>query len=222
MPDSDTIGQTKITDMKKTIFILLAACFFQAAIAQKSRVGITGGVTTSNIYDNIEGNDKTDAKWGSTFGLILEAPLCGKFSFQPGAHYVQKGAIISETSEEKISIALRYAELHCNFLYNTKGKDGGIFAGLGPVLSFAMPSKRVTDNDEGTSEQALSFGNEPIDDLRGVDYGANGILGYRGKKGLLLAFNYTLGLRNINPGGGEPKIKSGSFGIRLGYLFNNK
>lgn len=208
--------------MKKLFFILLGACVFQAAVAQKSRVGITAGVTGSNLYDNIEGNDKTGSVGGATLGLILEVPLCGKFSFQPGVHYVQKGAVLKEVAAEKISWKLRYAEFHWNFLYNTKGKDGGFFIGGGPVLSFAMPSKQVTENNEGKSEKALIFGDDAIDDLRGVDYGLNGLMGLRLKKGWSLGVNYTLGLRNLVPGGGDDKLNSGSFGVRLGYLFPNK
>lgn len=208
--------------MKKLFLILLAASVFQAADAQKSRVGITAGVSGSNLYDNIDGNTKFDATGGAILGMILEVPLCGKFSFQPGVLYVQKGAVISETAAEKITWKLRYAEFQWNFLYNTKGKDGGFFIGGGPVLSFAVPSKQVTENNEGKSEKALLIGDEPTDDIRGMDYGLNGTLGLRNKKGWSLGVNYTLGLRNLNPGGGDPTVKSGSFGVRLSYLFPNK
>lgn len=214
--------QTKKTDMKKLLLILLSACLLQVADAQKSRVGITAGVTSANLYDNIDGNDKTDVVGGATIGMILEVPLCGKFSFQPGVHYIQKGTILKEVQAEKISWRLRYAEFNWNFLYNTKGKDGGFYIGGGPVISFAVPSKQVTENSEGKAERALVFGNEPIDNLRGVDYGLNGMLGVRNKKGWSLGASYTLGLRNLTPGGGEPNWKSGCLAIRLGYLFPNK
>jgi hypothetical protein len=208
--------------MKKLLFILLSACVFQAAVAQKSRVGITAGLTSSNLYDNVDGNDKTNSPIGATLGMILEVPLCGKFSFQPGVHYVQKGTVIKEVADEKITWELRYAEFQYNFLVNTKGKDGGFFIGGGPVLSFGVPSKQVTENNEGKAERSLSLGNENVDNLRGVDYGLNGLLGLRLKCGWSLGLNYTQGLRNLTPGGGEPKLKSGSVGLRIGYLFPNK
>ncbi|MBK6936213.1 MAG: PorT family protein [Chitinophagaceae bacterium] len=208
--------------MKKTIFILSAVFFLTAAQAQKARVGITTGLTYSNIYDNVEGNDKTDAKRGLSLGMILDAPICtGAFSFQPTLQYVQKGTVWTNYQAEKTSWALRYAELQANFLFNTNKKNGGFFVGLGPAASYAVPSKKVVENNEGTSEKALTFGDEAINDYRRLDLGANGIIGYRDKMGWLLAVNYTYGLRNQHPGGGDTKYNNASVGIKIGYLFKN-
>jgi hypothetical protein len=210
--------QTKITDMKKILSILLAVILVHTAIAQKgkAKVGITAGATWSNLYDNVDGNAKTDARNGFTFGMIVDAPINMCWSFQPGFHYVQKGAVLSETLIEKKYLALRYAELQMNFVKNTKG---GLFAGLGPVLSLGVPSKRVSVIDGVHTEKGVTFGNIASNDLRGVDYGANALLGYKCKKGLLVSVNYTLGLRNLTPDGAEPKMKSGSLGVKLGYFF---
>ncbi len=204
--------------MKKILSILLAVVIVHTAIAQKgkAKVGITAGTTWSNLYDNVDGNAKTDARNGFTFGMIVDAPINMCWSFQPGFHYVQKGAVTSETLTEKKYLALRYAELHMNLVKNTKG---GLFAGLGPVVSFGVPSKRVTVTDGIHTDKAVTFGNIASNDLRGVDYGANALLGYKCKNGLLLSVNYTLGLRNLTPDGAEPKLKSGSLGVRLGYFF---
>jgi Outer membrane protein beta-barrel domain len=208
--------QTKITDMKKILSILLAVVIVNTAIAQKAKVGVVAGTTWSNLYDNVDGNAKTDARMGASVGLILDAPINPCWTFQPTVQYVQKGANLPETNIEKKYIALRYAELQLNFLKTTKS---GIFAGLGPVLSFAVPSKAVTENNDGKSEKALTFGNDPINDYRGMDYGANALLGVKCKNGFLISANYTLGLRNLTPAGAEPVLKSGSFGVKVGYLF---
>lgn len=208
--------------MKKVTFILIAVLYVVAAQAQKTRVGISTGLTYSNIYDNVEGNDKTDAKRGLSLGMFLEAPICdGSFSFQPTLQYVQKGTVWTNYRAEKTSWALRYAELQANFLFNTNKKNGGFFVGLGPAFSYAVPSKIVVENKEGTSEKALTFGNEAINDYRRLDIGANGIIGYRDKMGWLLAVNYTYGLRNQHPGGGDVKYNNAYVGIKIGYLFKN-
>ncbi|MBK8140641.1 MAG: hypothetical protein IPK57_06270 [Chitinophagaceae bacterium] len=49
------------------------------------------------------------------------------------------------------------------------------------------------------------------------------IAGYRFKGGFSFAFNYTIGLRNLVPiENGSDEIKNHCFGLRLGYLVNNK
>lgn len=204
--------------MKKFFFVLLAATSFSTVFGQKgkSRVGITTGIAWSNIYDNVDGNAKTDAKTGFSVGLVLDAPINPCWTFQPAVQYIQKGSNLATVNNVETSIALRYAEVQFNFLKNTKS---GIYAGLGPVISFAMPSKKVIESSDGKSETPLLFGNESNKNYRGFDYGANALLGFKCKNGILLGFNYTLGLRNLTPGGVEPKQKSGSLGFKVGYLF---
>jgi hypothetical protein len=204
--------------MKKIFFVLMAVVAVQAASAQKgkAKVGITAGMAWSNLYDNVDGNAKTDARSGASVGIVLDAPINPCWTFQPTIQYIQKGANIIKSKEENKYIALRYAELQLNFL---KTSRSGIYAGIGPVVSFAMPSKTVTENSDGTSEKPLTFGNEPINNYRGLDYGANALLGVKCKNGMLVGINYTLGLRNLTPAGAEPKQKTGSFGFKVGYLF---
>lgn len=208
--------------MKKVFFVLTMSLFVVAAQAQKARVGITTGLTYSNIYDNVVGNDKTDAKRGLSLGMIVEAPICsGAFSFQPALQYVQKGSVWTDLAAAKTSWALRYAELQANFLFNTNKKNGGFFVGLGPAVSYAVPSKSVVETKDGKTEKALLLGDDALDNYRRVDIGANGIIGYRDRMGWLLAVNYTYGLRNQYPGGGETKYNNASVGIKIGYLFKN-
>jgi Outer membrane protein beta-barrel domain len=204
--------------MKKIFFVLLTVIAVQVAFAQKgkAKVGITAGIAWSNLYDNVDGNEKTDARTGASVGLVLDAPINPCWTFQPAVQYIQKGANIIKSKDETKYIALRYAELQLNFLKTTRS---GIYAGIGPVLSFAMPSKTVTENSDGTSEKPLTFGNEPINNYRGLDYGANAVIGVKCKSGILVGLNYTLGLRNLTPAGAEPKQKTGSIGFKVGYLF---
>jgi hypothetical protein len=204
--------------MKKIFFVLFAILSINVAFGQKGKaqVGITTGIAWSNLYDNVDGNPKTDAKTGFSLGLILDAPINPCWTFQPAVQYIQKGSNLASTTTTSNSIALRYAELQFNILKTSKS---GIYIGVGPSLSFAMPSKLVTETADGKSEKPMLFGNESTNNLRGMDYGVNGLIGVKTKKGLIIGLNYTQGLRNLTPGGGEPKFKSGSFGAKLGFLF---
>jgi len=71
-------------------------------------------------------------------------------------------------------------------------------------------------------ENPLTFGKEETDTYRGVDYGANGILGVRFKCNIYFAVNYGFGIRNLIPNPtGDDVLRNGSLGIRLGYMFKN-
>src|SRR4030095_15301092 len=105
--------------------------------------------------------------------------------FQPGIHYIQKGAFTSKTAAVKEAVALRYAELMLNFIRYTKGTSTRLFFGLGPAIAFNLPSKTVVITEDARQETTITFGKETTDSYRGVDIGANGLLGIRFKCGLL-------------------------------------
>jgi hypothetical protein len=213
--------------MKKALILIIAGiCLFQfSAISQKTLVGLCAGVTSSNMYGHVGGNDRRgDARAGFTLGMVLDAPIGKtKFSFQPGLHYVQKGMFTSKTPDVKEAVALRYADLHLNFVYYTKGtKSTRLYFGLGPSIGFNLPSKTVVITEDQRQETTISFGKEITDSYRGIDWGANGIIGVRFSCNVTFAVNYTFGLRNQLPDpGGDDILRNGCLGFRLGYFFPN-
>lgn len=223
--------------MKKVLFLLaVAVLFFQASgFSQKTRVGVTAGITNSNMYGTVGGTTfKGDPKVGVTAGLFLESKIGkSKFSFQPAISYVQKGYVISETNDAKSWVALRYADLDLNFLLNSKGKTT-FYIGLGPSIGFDLPSSFITKTNNATvvnpnpdpefskAATKINFGDEALDDFRGLDFGINGMAGFRLAKGFSLSVNYNFGLRNIATKGSSDEISNGYVGVRLGYLFKNK
>jgi hypothetical protein len=225
--------------MKKILFLLAIAVFFLHAsgFSQKTRVGVTAGITTANMNGTVN-NVKLDTKktvTGYTVGLFVETPL-GKshFSFQPGVNYVQKGRLLVEEDKVKSWLALRYADVHLNFLYNSKGKTT-FFIGGGPSLGLDLPSTKIVRTDNSTaannnpdpkysrSETKVKFGKEDLDDFKGLDYGVNILTGFRIAKGVQLSLNYTFGLRNIASNGAPAdNVKNGCFAAKFGWLFKNK
>lgn len=218
--------------MKKVLFLLAAFvfCLQINGFSQKSRVGLYTGYTNANMYGKIGGERvKDDALSGITFGLLLDAPIAkSHISFTPTLSYVQKGRVTfnenSRASNLKEWIALRYAELNANFIYNTNGAKGNWFIGGGPSISFDLPSKKVSKTDELKTENNITFGQEANCDVRGIDYGANLITGYRLKGGFFVSFNYTVGIRNLVPvqDGNDNAIRNHCLGINFGFLINNK
>ena len=212
--------------MKKTLLIaiVIVCCIQITGFAQKTRAGIFGGLTSSNMSGKTGGvTDKGSSLTGFTFGMLVDAPI-GKtnFSFQPTVQYTQKGTTVSKSNDDKTYIGLRYAELLLNFVYNGKGANGHVFAGLGPALALPVPSARVVKTGESKAETSLVFGDEPIADYKSLDYGVHFLAGYQFRKGCFISLNYTLGMRNILPGDPTDELKNGSLALKLGILVNNK
>ena len=89
--------------------------------------------------------------------------------------------------------------------------------------------KHVTHSAGAPKVEAdISYGNAVANDLKGVDYGGNFVMGYRMKNGIFACVNFIQGARNLVPEdklalavSKDDKIKNIAFGIRVGYLFNN-
>jgi hypothetical protein len=222
--------------MKKTIFILTALifCMSLTALSQKTRVGITGGIDFANLSRTIGGADRDgEYRIGLIGGMQLEVPLGKKnrFSFQPDMHYIQKGAgqVSTDPSFNKIYTALRYVELAPNFVYNFKRTKGSFYLGGGPYVACPLPSKTVTHTAGSPNVLTdISFGNALTNDMKGVDYGGDVVLGYRMNNGLFVSLNYIQGARNLVPNdkldlpaSSHDKIKNIAFAIRVGFLFRN-
>ena len=162
--------------MKKTIFILIVAifCLQNAGLSQKTRVGITGGLSLADMRGTVNGTDQKgdNLKLGYTFGLIVDAPLMDHLTFQPGLHYVQKGKRQDLGADTKMFTALQLAELQLNFLYNTTSDGTIIFVGAGPAFSVNLPSKTVTKIGDTKTETDITFGNK-TENFRAFDFGAN-------------------------------------------------
>lgn len=218
--------------MKKTILIVTAFifCLNITALSQKTRVGLTGGISLANLSKTIGGADKDgEYRIGIMGGMLLDFPVCKKISFQPDLHYIQKGASFVPTTPvfNKIYTALRYAELAPNFVYNFTAGKGVFYLGAGPYISFNLPSKNVTHTAGADKiETDVSFGNAVANELRGVDYGGNVVMGFRMGNGIFVSANYIQGARNLVPqeildlpASANNKIKNIAFGIRVGYLF---
>lgn len=224
--------------MKKIVALMLAASIGLSVSAQdsKAQVGISGGATISNMYGRANSSAARynyDPRFGFAAGMFVNMPLGkSKYTFQPGVHYVQKGTTTLNVKEQTQYVALRYAELSLNLIYGGSGKKLNLFGGLGPTMSANMPSKNVsmTKPDDTKTETSIVFGKEIPAHYKGIDFGINGIVGVKSKKGIILSVNYTLGIRNLVPdnpaivgysGSASGSIRNASLGIRLGYIFNN-
>ncbi len=216
--------------MKKAIFIFIAFmfCFQLASNAQKARVGLTGGIAVANLSRTIGGIGKDgDYRIGIAGGMLVDFPFGKKqqWSFLPSVDYVQKGAAEkAQAPVNKAYTALRYVEMPLNFVRTFKtGKSKGstFYLGGGPYIAFNLPSKKVQHIPGNNIETEVSFGETIANDMRGMDYGGNVVLGFRMANGIFVMANYTQGARNLAPLDNGDKIKNILFGFRIGYMFPN-
>lgn len=216
--------------MKKALLLLAVSvtCLQLTSFSQKTRAGFMGGVSLSSLSGELFGNENNyETKIGATVGLMVDAPIgASRFSFAPGVHYVQKGTLQKPPDGTLITesyISLRFAELNANFIYRAPGTKGNFYVGAGPSLSFKLPSKKGTKIENDKTETDVNFGGTIDKDLKGMDYGANFVIGYRLSKGFFVHLNYNRGLRDLRPvpESAPEKVNSQYFGIQLGWLFAN-
>ena len=203
---------------------MLTTCvlIFQLAAISQVQVGVTGGVSIAKMEGRISG----DGRAGLMGGMVLDASLGRGFSFYPVVAYVQKGVVEPHppgTLIDKQYVALRYAEFSPNLVYHIGDRVGtSFYLGLGPYVAFNLPSKRTSVTDGLKSDADILFGPTPENDLRGVDYGANVVLGYRMKNGFLLTANWSKGIRNLTPDGLTGETKNQYIGLQLGIFLKYK
>lgn len=216
--------------MKKAIFIFIAFlfCFQLTGNAQKARVGLNAGLTAANLSRTIGGLDKDgEYRIGIGGGMLVNLPFGKKqqWAFEPSLSYVQKGAAEEALAPiNKAYTALRYAELAPNFVRNFKcgkSKASTFYIGAGPYVGFNLPSKKVSHIPGNDVETDVSFGETVANDMKGIDWGGDVIMGFRTGMGISVSVHYTQGQRNLAPTDNGDKIKNIAFGFRLGYLFHN-
>lgn len=214
--------------MKKLLFLAFAFTTTCIANAQKPNVGFTAGTAISN-YTIKEGGTKVSEEpvAGITAGILFDISTGKNISFQPALNFTQKGAKNEETymgTTEKYKVSVSAIELLLNILYNVSAGTGNFFIGAGPSLAFAVSGKSIYDDGTTKEKEDLKFGNnENEDDIKGMDFGANILAGYRFANRFQISGQYNAGLSNLMPGGSDDEsLKSHYFGIKLGWMLKKK
>jgi len=231
--------------MKKTILTVFAAvCAFTASAQfsepNKPTFGIKAGVNFASVSVTQQGSS---ANYGSgtltsfSAGAFADLPIGTNFSIQPGLYYSGKGYNVKanfnlgedfNVSAEE-TVKLSYIQLPLPLLYNASNSAGKFFFGAGPYAAAAIKAKGkasgVIDIDLGEEqmsgsdedEQDLTIGKNG--DVKRLDYGVTGLVGFRLNNGLLISANYDLGLANIYNTDDTQKMKTRTIGVSLGFSF---
>lgn len=179
------------------------------------RFGIKAGVNlaTLEIDDDSQTNPiNTNNKTSFHAGLFANIPLSDMWRFQPEVVYSGQGSKVSQTAlgtTVNDEWDMHYVNVPLMFQLQTKG---GFFVEAGPHVGFLVKAKDEDDND---LKDALN--------LKSVDFGAGGGIGYLSRIGLGINARYNLGFANIYDddanSSDDGKLKNRVVNIGLVYHF---
>ncbi|HET6255989.1 MAG TPA: OmpA family protein [Puia sp.] len=225
--------------------MLLSLAIASGAVRAQVRLGILGGLHSSNILEtnSLPGWDTSVKKYlgsksGFELGVIVEVPL-GRhgFYFQPAITYVTKGrqydrnndsitALNTDTIYNKSSTNLSYIEIPLNVTYKialTPSGRNSFFLSAGPYVAFFNSGNVTNSSLTSTPEQYTSqtgpvtVGKAPTSYMT-VDIGVNGKAGFE-LGSLMLNVYYSRGLTNMYtasyPGTFHNTVVGASLGIWL-------
>lgn len=217
--------------MKKTYTLILACLLSGVAMAQETsgttksgiKYGIKAGVNFATISlsgKDVDKEEKDVLKSQTSFliGGLVDIPVSGSFSIQPGLTLSGKGFKEEYTDkEDNESTNVMYLEIPVNAVY----RIGGIYLGAGPYAAVALSGKNE-DSDPETKEK-IEFGNDPEKDheIRRGDFGINFLAGYQLQNGINVGVNYGLGLNNVATEytDYDYKAKNRVFSVTVGFSF---
>jgi hypothetical protein len=213
--------------MKKILFfaglILASLSSFAQSSAfgntQSSTFGIRSGINFAQLHTSFN-NSGASVSTGSlaTFsaGVFADFKISSAVSIQPGLNYTGKGASETESSTH-FKAKLFYLQLPVNVVYHVEIDPGEIYFGAGPYFAYGLSAKVEVADSTGTQSQNVGFGSG-VGKYKSIDAGANIIVGIKLRNGLLLNFNYDLGLTNVSNISGT-NTTNRVFGISAGYSF---
>ncbi len=212
--------------MKTILFLAFSLLIQINSQAQKTLIGFTAGVTSSNFkFSNNSISGNADRATSFTAGMQLDFPIGKDWNIETGLNYLQKGTLVNDdniTLPTSSSIKVNYVEVPLNLLYAVPAKKGNFIIGSGISTAFGISGKNKIKDNNGTEESTVKFGSTQDDDIRRFDFGVNLIAGYHFKNGCLVSAIYNFGLKNLLPEMTESenvKLRSNYFGLKIGYLF---
>jgi hypothetical protein len=222
--------------MKKNLLVFCLLLVSLTTLAQIPSIGIKGGLNFATMVNSSNGLNFAESSI-KTFNAGVFADIkFGNFSLQPALNYTGKGGNYTATytnppvlylninsgagtsAPTQVKEQLYYLQLPVNFVYHIPVIIGDIYFGAGPYVAEGLSGKTTYSSGGVTTTQNVSFGNSAAD-VKATQFGADAIIGFKFKGGLLINANYDLGLTNDVPSGAGGSSKSRVIGISVGYVF---
>ncbi|MFI5133288.1 MAG: porin family protein [Chitinophagales bacterium] len=214
--------------MKKTLFTTVVIFLFISFVsAQSTRYGFSFGATYANMTEKTGGTTTNGSyKFGATFGIVVDVPMQKGGSFQTGVNFTQKGTKDQASflgASGTVTNVLNYIEVPMNVVFKFKSSGGKFLAGAGISGSLGFFGKSTNTKNGIETVSYLNFGNNSGDNLKGIDFGINGLVGYEFKNNWSVAAGYYRGIINVISGGTAiDKLTNNFFSLRFGYFLKEK
>ena len=234
--------------MKRILLLFGIFTLSLTSINAQSNIGIFAGAGVSDMrfitddvsFNKIINKDMT-FKPGYYGGFNFENVLMEKQLYlQFGLQAASRGyKAFNDSVSFFIHAAYIPLEIKYKYFFSKRG-EAYVFASAGPYVS---ASYKGTKKDIALQEKAnadttgtitfspeMKFGKLGSYDMEPIDFGINASVGY-GYSHLQIAYNFSLGLRNMIPSqtfkdyeAGEfiPKLKNMNHSITVGFYFTNK
>ena len=234
--------------MKKLLIITAFIAVTSGANAQIS-FGVQAGANIGKVQAKYTGSQtftsNFKSKTGLLIGAIAEIPFSGNILFRPELNFIQKGFKNEESQIDPYSqyssytysetMTMNFIELPLNFVYEMKTGPKGLFFGAGPSFGFGISGKYKTvehqfqsgyfDTTYSTIADVKFDGKKDANDnnahLRGFEFGANLLAGYKMPIGLYFSLSYSFGLTNLSVQN-NASMKTSGIGLKAGWMFGSK
>lgn len=213
----------------KYITLLTMLATIMLSDLQAQGVGLKAGINLSTY----EGNDAEEAerKTGFHVGVLYSLPLQEKLFFEPGVLFSRRGLTMQETESWEVSETMEiesnldldftvdYLDIPLTLRYDI---DPRIRLLASPVISFVL-----NDEIEAATYQCMSgrctgtSENQPLENLRDMDFSFSIGIGARIIQNLFVDFNYQMGLLTMDEDGDEDAYNRSTV-ISLTYLFSKQ
>ncbi len=173
----------------------------------RARFGVRGGVLIAKqTFENGSLNDNAKSKFGADLAVLFNFPVGdGVFMIQPELHWLQKGSVIEDISNDDITNTFNYLELPVLLRVNF-GEAAKIFAFVGPSIGYLLSGK---SGDVDINR----------DDFEDLEWGAHVGLGV-GLGALEIDVRYMAGLSDISAVDGDlSEVKNSGFGAGVTLKF---
>jgi hypothetical protein len=163
----------------------------------------------------------TENRTSFSAGFLYSLPLGTMFRLQPELVYSGQGSKLSQTAtvlgntyNSTADLKLNYVNLPVMLQWQT---PAGFFVELGPQIGYLTSAKQIATGSNTNSSNETDVKNQ----MRKMDWGAAGGIGYLSRVGLGIGARYYYGMRNIydtenqnNANSGEAKNRVISIGLQ--------
>lgn len=228
----------KSVDMKKSLLFVIALVFLCAynVEAQHPSVTFVGGlnvaempVTHGNTSTAIEDSYKPLFGFhiGANYDYVLKKKRNNEFTVEAGLLFESKG-YKQDLDQEGLSLknttTLYYVDIpiYIKYRYRFRNRNKA-YIGVGPYVGAGLFGNSniefaYGDGEASNNSEKIKWGSDEMeDDLKRLDYGVSGKVGYLFDGGLNLSLSYDYGLPNVAAQSDITEYKHRLLRVSVGY-----